>query len=321
MIAFLGFFFFAVESCAVELSGKSLNPKQKTLPVVSKLALREGVELSGKSLNPKQKTLPVVSKLALREGVELSGKSLNPKQKTLPVVSKLALREGVELSGKSSSPNQKTLPVVSKLALRGGVADVVEADTLIFQTTAGKAFKVRLKEVDAPGPGQTFGRQARQFVEGLTLEKSVEVKYETVDRYGRLIGEVILPNGRILNKELVRYGFAWHYRVHFPVDESLRELEYQAWKQKLGLWVDPSAVPPWKFRRENVSYQEPPENPSKVDYDGIFNYGLIGDPETKLYLWPSCRNYPQDSRGFAVFGSKLSAKTSGFRMSPNCVSP
>ena len=204
------------------------------------------------------------------------------------------------------------------VVLSGKVVDVMQADTLTFRTTAGELFKVRLKEVDAPGPGQTFGRQARQFVEELVLKKTVNLKYEAVDRYGRSIGEVILPDGRILNRELVGHGFAWHYRVHYPVDEFLRELEYQAWKKKVGLWVDPSAVPPWEFRRESNSTQKPPGNPSDVDYDGIFNYGLIGNPETKLYLWPNCRNYPHDSQGFAVFGSKLEAADSGFKISPDC---
>jgi endonuclease YncB( thermonuclease family) len=30
-----------------------------------------------------------------------------------------------------------------------------------------------------------------------------------VDRYGRTVGEVILPDGRVLNHELVRAGLAW----------------------------------------------------------------------------------------------------------------
>lgn len=202
--------------------------------------------------------------------------------------------------------------------LSGEVTDVAEGDTLTFRSSAGVLVKVRLKEVDAPEAGQTFGRQARQWVEELVLGKRVVVKYETVDRYGRAIGDMILPDGRILRKELVRHGFAWHYRVHFPVDESLRELEYQAWKQKAGLWVDPSAVPPWEFRRENSSPLEPPGDSAEMDYNSILSYGLIGDPETKLFLWPDCLNYPNDIRNFAVFGSERVAKTSGFRKSPNC---
>ena len=202
--------------------------------------------------------------------------------------------------------------------VKGKVVGVLDGDTLTFETRAGKQVRVRLKEVDAPEASQTFGRQARQFVESLALGKSVKVKYEAVDRYGRIIGELIFPDGRVLNRELLSQGLAWHYRVHFPVDESLKAREYQAWKQKAGLWVDPSAVPPWEFRRENNSRKAPPGHPAEMDYNGIFDYGLIGNTETKLYLWPDCRNYPKDSRGFAVFGSKLAAKTSGFSASPHC---
>ena len=79
-------------------------------------------------------------------------------------------------------------------------------------------------------------------------KKGLSEVARNVRQVSRFIGEMILPDGRILNRELVRHGFAWHYRVHYPVDESLRELEYQAWKKKVGLWVDPLAVPPWEFR-------------------------------------------------------------------------
>ena len=201
----------------------------------------------------------------------------------------------------------------------GKVVDVLDGDTLTFETRTGKLLRVRLKEVDAPEASQTFGRQARQFARDLLLGKSVRVKYKALDRYGRAIGEVILADGRVLNRELLSHGLAWHYRVHFPVDESLKELEYQAWKLKAGLWVDPSAVPPWEFRRENHSRETPPNDPSEMDYNGIFDYGLIGNPATKLYLWPDCPGYPEDSRGFAVFGSVLAAKNSGFRVSPRCL--
>ncbi len=204
------------------------------------------------------------------------------------------------------------------VVLSGNVIDVTEGDTLSLESSVGPLIKVRLKEVDAPQSGQTFGRQARQWVEEQALGKRVSIEYDSVDRYGRAIGVATLPDGRNLNKELLRLGYAWHYRVHFPVDESLRELEYRAWGKKSGLWVDPSAVPPWEFRREAAPPQDPPDEFTEVDYDRIFNYGLIGHLETKLYLWPDCRNYPRDNRGFAVFASKQEAQTSGFKVSPHC---
>ena len=57
-----------------------------------------------------------------------------------------------------------------------------------------------------------------------------------------------------------------------------------------------------------------------MDYNRIFDYGLIGDPETKIYLRPDCLDYPKnESLEFAVFGSELQAKTSGFKISPQCL--
>ncbi|GJL78780.1 MAG: hypothetical protein NPINA01_17690 [Nitrospinaceae bacterium] len=201
--------------------------------------------------------------------------------------------------------------------LKGKVVAVMSGDTLTLETSRGKLIKVRLKEVDTPELMQPFGRQARQFSMDLALAKAVRVEYEKADKYLRVIGDVVLPDGRVLNQELLRNGLAWQYRVHHPANEFLRELEYGAWKNKEGLWVEPSALPPWEFRRETF-LPVPPENRSQMDYDRIFNYGLIGDPETKTYLWPGCLNYPEKSPGFAVFGNKQDAEESGFKISPQC---
>ena len=201
--------------------------------------------------------------------------------------------------------------------LTGKVVGVMSGDTITFQSPEGKLFKVRLAEVDSPDISQAFGKQASHFTRSNVLAKNVTVKYQTVDRFHRLIGEVILADGRVLNHELVRHGLAWHYRVRYPSNEFLRELEYRAWKKRTGLWVDPSAVPPWKLRRETPT-PGPPENPSLMDYDRVFDYGLIADPNTKWVRWPACRNYPERSQGFAVFGSLSDAVDSGFKISPDC---
>jgi len=81
--------------------------------------------------------------------------------------------------------------------------------------------------------------------------------------------------------------------------------------------VEPDPVPPWKFRGDQFP-GAPPANPSGVDYNRIFSYGLIGDPQTKIYLWPACGHYPQPGSEFAVFGSKLEAEAAGFKPAPGC---
>src|SRR5262249_60900260 len=40
-------------------------------------------------------------------------------------------------------------------------------------------------------------------------------------RYGRTVADVILPDGRSLNRELVAEGMAWWYRTYAPGDRGL----------------------------------------------------------------------------------------------------
>ncbi len=79
--------------------------------------------------------------------------------------------------------------------------------------------------------------------------KTVTVNVLDVDRYGRTVGEVILPDGQVLNHELVRTGVAWWYHMYAPDDATLGQLEADARAAKRGLWADAEPVPPWEWRR------------------------------------------------------------------------
>ncbi len=67
------------------------------------------------------------------------------------------------------------------------------------------------------------------------------------DRYGRLLGEVVLPNGRSLNQELVRAGYAWWFRK-YSRDIRLARLEEEARQDRRGLWADAAPQAPWEYR-------------------------------------------------------------------------
>jgi micrococcal nuclease len=62
------------------------------------------------------------------------------------------------------------------------------------------------------------------------------------------VADVILPDGRNLNHEIVRAGLAWWFRRYAPDDEDLKRLEAQARQAKRGLWADAEPVPPWEWR-------------------------------------------------------------------------
>ena len=74
--------------------------------------------------------------------------------------------------------------------------------------------------------------------------KTVTVRDLGQDRYGRTIGEVLLPD--VLNHELVKAGLCWWYRKYAPDDEGLAKAEENARLSKRGLWIDPKPVPPWE---------------------------------------------------------------------------
>ncbi len=82
--------------------------------------------------------------------------------------------------------------------------------------------------------------------------KTVTVNVMDVDRYGRTVGEVLLQDGRSLNREQVKAGFAWWYRRYAPDDGTLAQLEADAKAAKRGLWADAEPVQPWAWRRLNV---------------------------------------------------------------------
>lgn len=129
----------------------------------------------------------------------------------------------------------------------GKVVKVSDGDTIQVMHE-GKAEKIRLAGIDCPEKNQAFGQAAKRFSLDLAAQKIVTVKVETTDRYGRTVGEVILPDDRSLNRELVRAGYAWWYRK-YSSDSTLGELEEEARTAHIGLWVDLAPVPPWDWRR------------------------------------------------------------------------
>jgi micrococcal nuclease len=127
------------------------------------------------------------------------------------------------------------------------VVRIVDGDTIeIFHN--GQPKRIRLAGVDAPERRQAFGSRARQFVGQQVFGKTVTVRSDSIDGYGRILGEVILADGRSLTRELVANGLAWHYK-RFSADRDLARLEQEARAARRGLWSDRNPIPPWEFRQ------------------------------------------------------------------------
>ncbi len=131
---------------------------------------------------------------------------------------------------------------------RGKVVGVIDGDSIRVMHD-GKAEQVRLLGIDCPEKRQSFGTRAKEYTSGLVFGQNVTVYGDKRDRYGRRLGEVLLPDGRSLNQEVIKAGLAWWFRK-YSKDLRLGELERQARVAKRGLWAEPRPVPPWEWREK-----------------------------------------------------------------------
>jgi endonuclease YncB( thermonuclease family) len=129
----------------------------------------------------------------------------------------------------------------------GKLVKVLDGDTIEVLHN-DKAERIRLAQIDCPEKGQPFGQAAKQYVLDIAALKIVTVQVDTVDRYGRTVGEVFLPDGANLNKQIVGAGYAWQYK-QYSKDTAYADLEDQARRGSLGFWQDKDPVPPWEWRR------------------------------------------------------------------------
>ncbi len=130
----------------------------------------------------------------------------------------------------------------------GKLVKVIDGDTVEVMHN-GKAERVRLAQIDAPESSQPFGQAAKRYVLEVAALRVVRVEVETIDRYGRTVGEVfLLPDETNLNQDIVAAGYAWQYK-RYSTDPVYANLETEARSARRGLWKDKRPIPPWEWRR------------------------------------------------------------------------
>jgi endonuclease YncB( thermonuclease family) len=105
--------------------------------------------------------------------------------------------------------------------------------------------------IDCPEKGQAYGKRAKQAASALVFGKEVTLQTYGLDKYGRTIADVLLPDGTNVNHTLVKDGWCRWYRKYAPSDTKLEMLEAVARAARRGLWADPKPVPPWVYRKRN----------------------------------------------------------------------
>jgi micrococcal nuclease len=138
------------------------------------------------------------------------------------------------------------------------VIHVVDGDTLDVEVPGEHAYvqRIRLWAVDTPEtvkpdtPVGHYGPEASTFSKKQAMGKQVRLELEpgkrTRDKYDRLLAWIYLPDGTILNRQLIElgYGYADPRFPHHRMSE-MKKLQAQAMQEGRGLWrdVQPSDLP------------------------------------------------------------------------------
>lgn len=146
-------------------------------------------------------------------------------------------------------------PLVNAQTIKGEVVGVADGDTITVLVNGHDQYKIRLAQIDAPEKSQPWGQNSKKALSDLVFRKTVEVEFDTKDRYGRVVGTVSV-NGLNVNSKAVSEGNAWVYRQYLK-DQSLLALEADAKTKKLGLWSLPESqrMPPWEWRHGGSAAQ------------------------------------------------------------------
>ncbi len=66
--------------------------------------------------------------------------------------------------------------------------------------------RIRLSGIDCPEKGQAFGKRVKQAVSELVLGIEVTLQTHGLDKYGRTLADVLLPDGIHVNHALFKDG-------------------------------------------------------------------------------------------------------------------
>ncbi|CAB4178456.1 COG1525 Micrococcal nuclease (thermonuclease) homologs [uncultured Caudovirales phage] len=127
------------------------------------------------------------------------------------------------------------------------VVSVYDGDTITVRTD--ETIKIRINGIDAPELKQPFGQASKQAMSSLVFGKTVTVKPDKKDRYGRLLARVEIA-GKDTSIKMVETGMAHWYQQYAKHDTELQSAQTKAKSAKLGVWSVPDAIAPWEYRKQ-----------------------------------------------------------------------
>lgn len=135
-----------------------------------------------------------------------------------------------------------------------------DGDTIKLQTAERGIFYVRLSGADTPETTQANWKAARSHLRDMVSGKPVTAWCYKTDRYEREVCHVSVA-GTDVGLSLIQHGYAWYaFQYVSELTPAMRhgypEVEELARQQRLGLWQEPSPMPPWDCRKLKKAQQK-----------------------------------------------------------------
>lgn len=149
-------------------------------------------------------------------------------------------------------------------AIEGRVSDISDGATVSVIDKAKNQHTVRLVAIDVPESRQAFGKESKRNLTALTLGKEVRIEWSSRDRYGRIVGKLVVGSPACATCTKTRdaalaqleAGLAWWDRAQRR-EQSIEDqgyyeyAEFDARTRRIGLWSDAAPIPPWEWRRKH----------------------------------------------------------------------
>ena len=141
----------------------------------------------------------------------------------------------------------------SECKLTGKVVKITDGDSIVVLDRTKKQHKIRLMGIDAPERKQPFGKKSKQYLSSLIGKKWVCVDWHKLDKYKRKIGKIIF-NKADVNYQMVKKGFAWHFK-RYEKEQARNDAkkyaiaEVKARSSLIGVWSEPDPIAPWDWRK------------------------------------------------------------------------
>ena len=175
---------------------------------------------------------------------------------------------------------------------------VNDGDTIVL--TNGK--RVRYIGIDAPEidhdnqRAQPLGYEARAFNRQAIIKRKIRFEFdqERQDRYGRLLAYIFLPDGTLLNENMLHMGYAsfLYKKPNIKYNQRLLTAQQEAMKAKRGIWKN------WREQKKRY----------------------IGNRNSRRFHLESCAHARKiKSKNRLYFSTKWEAFEAGYAPAAGCI--